>query len=311
VDVSVIILLKNSRKYLEESLKGIFSQKTDLKFEVIAVDSGSTDNTLEIAGKYPVKIFQIPAEEFNHGLTRNYGVSRSQGGYAIFLTPDAVPADAHWMKKLIDDLEGDARIAGAYSRQVPHRNATALTKVRVGRFFTSGKEKRISYINDPEEFRKMSLNERHRFCNFDNVSSCIRRSVWEKIPFPRTDFGEDLEWAIKVLAAGYKIVYESDSLVYHSHEYSIHGWYERNRMNSHSLLFLFDHKPAPGSLRLLSLALFTALRDMASLFRQGCNRSVVCGFFLAPLYAFSGLFGQYCGARDAAKSLSLEKKDGL
>ena len=145
-DISVVIPVKNGEKYLSGVLKGIFSQGTSHKVEVIIIDSGSSDKTLDIVSGYPVKLWQIKEGEFNHGLTRNLGISKSKGRYIILMTADAVPYDNYWIRNLVGDLENDSVVAGVYSRQIPHKNSTFLTQMRVNRFFTSSTEKRVSQI---------------------------------------------------------------------------------------------------------------------------------------------------------------------
>lgn len=86
MDVSIVIPTKNAGDLLERVLKAVFEQKTTYTYEVICVDSGSKDNTLDIIKKYPCRLFQIPASEFGHGKTRNYGAAQGTGTYIVFIT---------------------------------------------------------------------------------------------------------------------------------------------------------------------------------------------------------------------------------
>ena len=101
VEVSIIILTKNARNQFRDVLKAIFSQNTKYKFEVIVVDSGSTDETLKIAKEFDTKLFQIPPEEFGHGKTRNYGAKLAKGKFLIYLTQDAIPSETNWLDQLL------------------------------------------------------------------------------------------------------------------------------------------------------------------------------------------------------------------
>jgi hypothetical protein len=56
---------------------------------------------------------------------------------------------------------------------------------------------------------------------FDNVTSCIRRTVWERHPFPHWTYGDDMAWARKVLMDGYEICYEPKAQIWHHHERSL------------------------------------------------------------------------------------------
>lgn len=294
IDISVVIPVKNGQRYLEAVLKSVFSQKISSGFEVIIVDSGSKDKTADIARGYPVDFYRIREEDFNHGLSRNYGVSKARGEFVVLMTADAIPYNDGWMEKLVASLAADERVAGSYSRQVPHRDSCVLTQIRTGRFFTFSREKRESQIIDRQAYNNLSLRDKHRFCNFDNVSSCIRRSVWEKIPFPRTDFAEDLEWSKSVLEAGYKILYEPDSIVYHSHDFSPLAWHKKNMVNYRKLYSLFGTADiGPRRIFLANFISYT-LRDCYFLCRDHRRlKTILSNIHRIPVYSFSMAFAQY------------------
>jgi len=300
INVSMVIPVKNGEKHIGFLLKAIFSQDVNFRFEVIIVDSGSKDKTFDIVKQYPIRLYQIKPYEFNHGLTRNFGISMAEGKYAALMTQDAEPYDNHWLMNLISAIDSDENIAGVYSKQIPYQDADVLTRMIAGRSFASEKVKRESEIKNPEEYKKLSPQEKHRFCNFDNVSSCIRKAVWKKIPFPETEFGEDVEWAKAVLEAGYRINYVPDSMVYHSHEFSISGWYKRNRANSSKLAALFGIHTIDNVFRLAAFFIIYAVRDVFYIFR---NKNRLRGIFrkihLVLFYSLAGVFGQYKGTMDS------------
>ncbi len=299
-EISIVIPVKNGEKYMDCLLKAVFSQEAFSGVEVIIVDSGSQDRTLDIIKQYPVTLYQIKDYEFNHGLTRNFGISKAKGKFVVLITQDAVPYDNRWLMQLVNAINSDENIAGVYSRQIPHRDADALMYMIASRSFASENKRRESEIKNIGEYRKLAPKERHRFCNFDNVSSCIRKAVWEKFPFPKTDFGEDIEWAKYVLEAGYKITYEPGSIVYHSHDFSISGWYKRNRINSSKLFTLFGINTVDTIYKLFTLFFIYTARDFYCLCM---NRSNTKGIFskirLLPFYSFAEVLGQYKGTLDS------------
>ncbi len=77
MDVSIILLTKNGERYLDEVLEGIVSQRAKYGYEIVVVDSGSSDRTLEILDQYPVRLATIHSTEFNHSETRNLGARLS------------------------------------------------------------------------------------------------------------------------------------------------------------------------------------------------------------------------------------------
>ena len=107
MDATIVIPVKNGGKLLVKVLDRVFTQKTEYEYEVVCVDSGSTDDSIDIMKKYPCKLFEIKPEEFGHGKTRNYGASKGVGEYILFLTQDAMPTDECWLQNFIDGMKSD------------------------------------------------------------------------------------------------------------------------------------------------------------------------------------------------------------
>ncbi|MHC4941741.1 MAG: glycosyltransferase family 2 protein [Planctomycetota bacterium] len=235
--ISIVIPVKNGEAFLKECLDGIFAQKIDAELEVLAVDSGSTDATPDILAGYPVRVIPINPYEFDHGDTRNLGAAESDGDVIVFFVQDAVPESDQWLARLVKNLERDPDVAGAFSRVIPRRDCGPLVERGVRGDLNFG-EKRVEMRYDgpfaPEEWDPHTRRVRS---NFNDVASALRRSVWEKIPYQRTAFGEDIVWADSVLRAGYKVVFDPEATVIHSHEYQpfsiyprthIDGWFNRS-----------------------------------------------------------------------------------
>jgi rhamnosyltransferase len=211
---SVLLLTKNGEKYLDECLKGIFSQRVAFPYEVIAVDSGSTDRTLSILAHYPVRIQKINPKDFRHGRTRNLAAGLARGKFLVFLTQDATPLDDQWLGELVRAVEHTPDAAGAYSRWLSRPEGHVLEKILVEKIFTS--ENRIQRQMDSDPI--VNKNQKRRLIFFSNVSSCVRENVWRQIPFDNEMFfAEDQRWAKQVIKTGASIVYVPSSKVYHSH----------------------------------------------------------------------------------------------
>lgn len=236
--VTLFIPTWNAGPAFPEVFELMRTQRLDRPFEILVIDSGSTDGTAEFLRSQPVRLIQIPQSEFNHGLTRNHGVREARGEIVVLVTQDARPADDQWMQRLVD-CYGDARVAGAYSRQIPRADASPFIRDRLAQWAATAATPRVQSIAGADALAALPPLERLARIAFDNVSASVRRSVALEIPFRRRQFGEDLDWGHRVLLAGYHLVYEPRSCVIHSHERSI--WSELKRIyldhqNLHRLL---------------------------------------------------------------------------
>jgi rhamnosyltransferase len=207
-DISIVIPAKNEGKNIDQCLDAVCQQETPYNVEIIVIDSGSTDDTMDIVKKYPsVKGIQIKPEEFGHGKTRSMGADMAKGHYIVFLNADAIPVNTHWLNSLIDPFKENKDVAGVFSRHIP-KEGCYLYMVRDLK--NSMQDKRIIRA----DWGKLD------FMLFSTVSAAIRRDVWNQYPFEKDIIiAEDQDWAKNVLNKGLKILYEPDSMVYHSHNY--------------------------------------------------------------------------------------------
>lgn len=245
---SVVIPTKNAGPLFREVLDALRGQELFGGFEVLVVDSGSTDGTAELAEKLAERVLRIPPAEFNHGRTRNLAVSRTRGEFVALLVQDATPADKNWLSRLVDCF-ADPQVAGAYSRQIPRPDCPPLIRARLHRWSASRAVREVKFLADPLSLYALPEAEQIRLLSFDNVSSCVRRAVWEELPFPELEFGEDLAWARAALFLGYRTVYEPGSAVIHSHRQPLS--YEFKRV-------YLDHQ---NWNRLIGLKVFPRLRQ--------------------------------------------------
>lgn len=216
-------------------MEAISGQRMDFAYEVLLVDSGSTDGTLELARRHGARVIGINKSEFSHGGARNRGISEAGGEYVAMTVQDATPADENWLPKLVENLAADDGVAGAYSRQVPRPGCNPFTRYQLEQHFTNRPERRVQGAESPEGYEAMTPMQKLETITFDDVSSCVRRAVWREHPFRHVSFGEDLDWSERVIKAGYGIVYEPASAVIHSHDRS--AFYEMKRAYvAHKLL---------------------------------------------------------------------------
>jgi rhamnosyltransferase len=223
-DISIVIPAFNEEAYIAECLEAIFAQEIPFKFEVLVIDSGSTDNTLSLVKNFPqVKIIQIKPEEFGHGRTRNLGVRNSIGDFIVFLNADAIPVNNQWLKFLVEEIKSDDSLAGVFSRHLPRPEAYQYVV-------------RDLIKSMPDKKRIKSKAKKFDFMLFSTVSAAIPRQIWQQYPFDDgVAIAEDQNWARTVIDRGYKVAYIPESLVYHSHNYSLKDLYKIKKQVSSSL----------------------------------------------------------------------------
>lgn len=246
-EVSVLIPVKNGGALFRTVLSLVLSQKTSFVYEVILIDSGSTDGSYEFAcslGDPRLRVERISPEAFSHGGTRNRAAAMAKGELLVFLVQDAVPGSVRWLEQLTARM-ADRSLAGVYARQLPRAESGFFVRKAVERGLAFSAQTRVSFIAGREAFEKLSPYERYKLCYFDNVCSCLRRSVWDSIPFDETDFGEDVRWAKKALLAGWRLAFEPASWVYHSHDRPIQYTFKRLCVDHWNLYWLFGMETVP------------------------------------------------------------------
>jgi rhamnosyltransferase len=211
--ISVVIPVKDGGADLVRCLEAIARQQVDDEVEVVVVDSGSSDGSAARARSLGARVYQIPAEEFQHGRTRNVGAGLATGDILVFTSQDAYAAAADWLTLLTAPLRDGDKIAGVYGRQLPHADATPPERYFLD--FLYGPDARVQRLAEGAELTfDVTL--------FSNVNSAMPRSQWEAFPFvDDIVMSEDQEWSRRVLRAGSAIAYEPEAAVHHSHTYSI------------------------------------------------------------------------------------------
>jgi rhamnosyltransferase len=285
-------------------LERLARQDLDGGIELVVIDSGSRDGTPEAAERAGARVERIPPREFQHGATRNRALALTAGERIALLTQDALPTADDCLTRLFAALD-DARIDGAWARQVPRSDCDPLMRERLRGWPGTSTEPRVATLapGDPaaarSAFDALAPMERYQRCLFDDVAACVRRSTWERIPFPEVPVGEDVAWARAVLLAGGSLADQPAAEVEHSHRVSLAGEFRRIRADHANLNALFGlrlvdswsavWRGALGQRRHYARCL-AASADLGPLARAAW------GAYAAP-YALLETAAQYLGAR--------------
>ena len=221
--------------HLGRTLRQVFRQDYQ-DFDVILVDSGSTDGTPAIARRFPVQVLTIPPERFTSGYALNVGIAATQAPIVVSLSGHAIPYDSRWLSNLVRRFR-DPKVAGAYSRQVCYPTSPIYEKISVWAF--AGHPVRIPGLSD---------------LFFNAAAAAIRCDLWEQFPFDEALPGsEDHAWALAARARGYQVVYAPDSVVVHSHEESFARFIRRKLAESRGLNQIYATRRTPAPALPLSL----------------------------------------------------------
>ncbi|MGH7793343.1 MAG: glycosyltransferase family 2 protein [Candidatus Binatia bacterium] len=296
LDISIVLPCYNGEQYLSEVLASIYQQRTGLRYEVIIIDSGSTDRTVEIASTHPVRLYKIAKSEFGHGKTRNLGARVARGRYIVFLTQDATPANECWLENLVMPFSEDLRVAGVYSRQIPRSDCNPCEWRDIDR--GASPVSLVKRVNFDDDLQKKNY-DKHMWMiiAFSNVSSCIRKEVLNLLPFSETVvMVEDQEWSKRAIEAGWTVRYEASSSVYHSHNHASRALYRRHFDYGVSYQEFLHFELSFG--KVLVYAIYNSLMDAKFIFSQ--SQGIVWKLrWLAkcPIIRFVMQYGLYRGLR--------------
>ena len=295
---SVLIPVKNGGALLGEVLDAVLAQQTPWPFEVIVVDSGSRDDSVRCARERGVAVYEVPAAEFGHGRTRNYLASLSSGDFLVFITQDAKPAHAHWLRHLVEGCDSAPDVAGAFGPHRAHPEARTVTHCELDAHFAGfGTDLSVVRLDDRARYER-DVGYRQWLHFFSNNNSCLRRTVWQKLPFPEVAFAEDQTWAKQAIEAGYGKAFVPQALVCHSHDFGVWETLQRNFDEARSFERYFGYRLQGSLPRALASALLLARRDWRWLREAGLHgmRLARDGVFMA-LVECARTLGQYLGTR--------------
>ncbi|GAA0832988.1 glycosyltransferase family 2 protein [Cupriavidus pauculus] len=295
--VTVLIPTKNGGAIFAKVLEHVVAQHTPWPFEVLVIDSGSSDNTIDICRRYPeVRLHTIPSNEFGHGRTRNLGVSMARSEFVALITQDALPLNEHWLAAMVAAIEPDPAIAGVFGRHIAYPDANPFTTHELELHFAGFDAWQVVQMDDPERYTR-DQGYRQVLHFFSDNNAVIRRSVWEKLPYPDVDFAEDQIWAQKIIEAGYKKAYARDAVVVHSHNYELFERLQRSFDEAYAFRRLFGYVLCPSPWALVSSWAALTRRDLAYARRSRLLGTQTKAVLMAPFDNFMRLAGHYLGAR--------------
>ena len=285
--ISVVIRTLNEQAYLDELLKAIAGQHVAEgdAVEVILVDSGSTDRTLEIARAHSCQIARIRKENFTFGRSLNLGCETAGGEILVFVSGHCVPTTKDWLLQLVRPIR-EGIVQYSYGRQI-------------GRGTTKFSESRVFLKYFPAE---SILPQQGYFAN--NANAAVSRPAWEAHRFDEELTGlEDMKLGKSIKAAGGQVGYVSSAAVYHIHDET---WTQVRRRYEREAFALAAIAPEISmTLRnFLSCMVRSVAKDSYWALRQRRLLTEIGGILF---FRFNQFYGGYLGnqlAKDVARAHS-------
>lgn len=197
---SIVIRTYNEARHLPQLLRAIRDQQAPFESEVIVVDSGSNDGTVEIAAAHGCRLVHIEKDRFSFGRSLNIGCEAAAGTHLVFVSGHCIPATASWLRELVEPL-GTHGVVYAYGGQYGHDTSKFS-------------ECRLFAKCFPEQRR---VPQEGFFCN--NANAALLKSAWLEERFDEDLTGlEDMHLARKLVQQGHRIGYVPEAAVWHIHD---------------------------------------------------------------------------------------------
>lgn len=277
---SIVIRTLNEARYLDDLLVMIGRQRLrGLAHEVVLIDSGSTDGTVDIARRHGCRITTISKQEFSFGRSLNRGCDFARGDILVFISGHCVPVDEDWLQNLCQPLI-DGRVSYSYGRQV-------------GDDDSHFSERRIFAKYFPEV---SAIPQDGFFCN--NANSAVLRSAWATHRFDEDLTGlEDMALAKALVGDGHKVGYVAEAPVFHHHSET---WANVRRRFEREAIALQQIMPEVHLTRwdVVRYVVSSVLMDWRSAARNG---KFGASFWNILRYRIAQFTGSYAGNNDHRK----------
>jgi rhamnosyltransferase len=220
--VTIAILTYNGERYLGAILEAIRAQGYAGHTEVLVIDSGSSDRTLDVVAAHPeVRLHTIPNSEFGHGRTRALAARLAHTDYVAYLTHDAVPLGSDWLGAILEPMLDDERVVAVMGKQVPRAGCVPILRYEIeGVFRGLGPDFGISVFRDDGRLEGMA--ERHAAGFYSDVNSAARRDILiGTVPYRDVPYAEDQLFGRDLIERGYRKAYAPKAIVEHSNDLTL------------------------------------------------------------------------------------------
>lgn len=226
MDLSISIVNHNNKECLAACLDSIYSHALDVSFEVMVVDNGSTDASVEFVKQAYPQVRIIENSE-NRGFVKanNQGIRASEGRYLLSLNNDTIIQNGT-LAGLVRFMQEHPDV-GACGPKVLNQDGTFQRQCR--RSFPTILSSLCYFLKLHKLFPRSEFFGQYLMTHWDcdkagevdSVSGCclmVRREVIEEVGILDENFimyGDDLDWCYRIKQAGWKVRYVPDLQIVH------------------------------------------------------------------------------------------------
>ena len=252
VKVSVVIPTLNAGPEFAWLLRKLNGQKAVRAIEIVVVDSGSKDGTVELARAAGATVVTILPSEFSHSHARNLGADSATGDYLLFMVQDAFPIGDHWLYGMLRFLRDPAngKLAAVSCSEFSRSDSDLMYDSMIDthyRFLGCLEQDRIGQHQGDDH---MSLRSQGQL---SDVSCLIPRDLFAQFRY-RGNYAEDLDLGMRLIKQGWRVAMLASVKVVHSHNRPAYYYLKRSFVDVEFLVALFDDFAYPHCESLPGLA---------------------------------------------------------
>ena len=288
--VSILLPTRDGERDLARLLPVLARQKLEGGIERLAIDTASSDRSVELLRGSGFEVQTIRPEEFGHGRTRNALAERARGEFLVFFSQDALPEGDDFIERLIAPF-ADEHLAGTYARILPNASDDALTARSVLAGPQASERPERFELAQGKRLEDLPLEEAMRMLAFSNVASAVRARAWKGLPFHDEVFGAEFAWAARALTSGWSLAFTPGCIVRHAHRYGPLSAFERYRVDAAFHRRAHGHRLRPGLFGLVRGFAHECLLDLAYVRAHGGWSALARSPFLRGGQVLGQLYG--------------------
>ena len=236
--ISVVIPTFNAGAEFKWLLRKLQMQRGLKNLEVVIVDSGSTDKTVQWAREAGCTVAEITQAEFTHSHARNLGAANASSDYVLFMVQDAYPVGDYWaygmLRYLLD--HADSGLVAASCSEYPRSDSDMMYDSMINvhyRFLGCDEQDRIGDFQGGDH---MALRSRGQL---SDVACLISRKMFGQYGY-QGDYAEDLDLGIRLIKDGHKVAMLASVKVVHSHNRPAFYYLKRSYVDVIFLVGMFE-----------------------------------------------------------------------